>query len=157
MNSKRLDREVNQEGNGICRQVDEAVPEPCIEEGLVTELPPPMLVEIICERAHCVIYEYAIVTVKFVADEFKGRIKVKPVVRRGSKKNVDRYLDLCRINGQHLSVPAILMGGKLVFTYVPGVEDLRRAMQENLADWEKRLQSEAASPETDVQPERVKQ
>ncbi len=60
-----------------------------------------MLIEVICERAHCVIYEYAIVTVKFVADEFKGRIRVKPVVRRGSKKNVDRYLELCRINGKH--------------------------------------------------------
>ncbi len=50
----------------------------------VMEQPPPMLVEIICERAHCVIYEYAIVTVKLVADEFKGRVRVKPVVRRGS-------------------------------------------------------------------------
>jgi hypothetical protein len=97
-----------------------------------------MFVEIICERAHCVIYEYAIVTVKFVADEFKGRVKVKPVVRRGSKKNVDRYLELCRVNGQHLSVPAILMGGKLVFTYVPGPEELRQAMKENLEQWELR-------------------
>ena len=103
--------------------------------------PSPMLVEIICERAHCVIYEYAIVTVKFAADEFKGRVKVKPVVRRGSKKNVDRYLELCRINGQHLSVPAILMGGKLVFTYVPGLEELRQAMKENLEGWENRVGS----------------
>jgi len=98
-----------------------------------------MLVEIICERAHCVIYEYAILTVKLVADEFKGRVKVKPVVRRGSEKNVRRYLELCRINGQHLSVPAILMGGKLVFTYVPGLEELRQAMKENLEDWERRV------------------
>jgi len=104
---------------------------------------PTMLVEIICERAHCVIYEYAIVTVKMVADEFKGRIKVKPVVRRGSKKNVDRYLELCRINGQHLSVPAILMDGKLVFTYVPGLEELRLAIKENLAEWENRQQCES--------------
>jgi hypothetical protein len=96
-----------------------------------------MPVEVICERAHCVIYEYAIVTVKFIADEFKGRVKVKPVVRRGSKKNVERYLELCRINGQHLSVPAILMGGRLVFTYVPGPEELRRAIEDNLKQWEK--------------------
>jgi len=107
----------------------------------VMESPSPMLVEIICERAHCVIYEYAIVTVRLAADEFKGRVKVKPVVRRGSKKNVDRYLELCRINGQHLSVPAILMGGKLVFTYVPGLEELRSAIRENLADWDDRLAS----------------
>jgi len=103
--------------------------------------PSPMLVEIICERANCVIYEYAIVAVKLVVDEFKGRVKIKPVVRRGSKKNVDRYLELCRINGQHLSVPAILMGGKLVFTYVPGLEELRSAIRENLAEWEDRLPS----------------
>lgn len=121
----------------------------------MTEPSSPMLVEIICERAHCVIYEYAIVTVKFVADEFKGRVKVKPVVRRGSKKNVDHYLDLCRMNGQHLSVPAILMGGKLVFTYVPGVEDLRRAIEENLAEWEERIQNEAASPDHDNRPEGI--
>jgi hypothetical protein len=105
-----------------------------------------MLVEVICERAHCVIYEYAIVTVKFVADEFKGRIRVKPVVRRGSKKNVDRYLELCRINGQPLSVPAIIMGGKLAFTYVPGIEDLRNAMVENLNAWENRPGCESARP-----------
>ena len=117
-----------------------------VERNQMMESPSPMLVEIICERAHCVIYEYAIVTVKFVAGEFRGRVKVKPVVRRGSKKNVDRYLELCRINGQHLSVPAILMGGKLVFTYVPGPEDLRRAMEESLAEWEKRLQTESAVP-----------
>jgi hypothetical protein len=117
-----------------------------VERNQMMESPSPMLVEVICERAHCVIYEYAIVTVKFVADEFKGRIKVKPVVRRGSRKNVDRYLELCRINGQLLSVPAILMGGKLVFTYVPGVEDMRRAMEDGLAEWEKHLQSESAFP-----------
>lgn len=144
MSSESPDHEANQEGTGLC-EVSEAVPNPSVQESLVTESPPPMLVEIICERAHCVIYEYAIVTVKFVADEFKGRIKVKPVVRRGSKKNVDRYLELCRINGQHLSVPAILMGGKLVFTYVPGVEDLREAMQENLRDWEDRCQAVSQS------------
>ncbi|MEW6348803.1 MAG: hypothetical protein AB1646_07045 [Thermodesulfobacteriota bacterium] len=110
---------------------------------------PPMPVEVICERAHCVIYEYAIVTVGFVAEGFKRRVKVKPVVRRGSKKNVERYLELCRINGQHLSVPAILMGGKLVFTYVPGAEELRRAMEENLAAWEGQRQGQDASPPKD--------
>jgi hypothetical protein len=113
---------------------------------------PPMLVEVICERAHCVIYEYAIVTVKFIADEFKGRIKIKPVVRRGSKKNVDRYLELCRLNGKHLSVPAILMDGKLTFTCVPGIEDLRKAMEENLADWKQRLRDGAACTEGDELP-----
>jgi hypothetical protein len=124
---------------------DEDAATRAVEQSRARESLPPMLVEIICERSHCVIYEYAPVTVKFVADEFKGRVKVKPVVRRGSKKNVDRYLELCRINGQHLSVPAILMGGKLVFTYVPGIEDLRRAMEKNLVHSEGRPDSEEAS------------
>ena len=98
---------------------------------------PRMLVEVICERAHCVIYEYAIVTVKFIADEFRGRVRVKPVVRRGSKKNVERYLELCKRNGCHLSVPAILMDGQLRFTYVPGPDELRKAIQEALVSWER--------------------
>jgi len=105
---------------------------------------PRLLVEVICERAHCVIYEYAIVTVKFIADEFRGRVKVKPVVRRGSKKNVERYLELCKRNGCHLSVPAILMDGELRFTYVPGPEELRKAMQEALVSWEGGLEKKQA-------------
>lgn len=115
---------------------------------------PPLLVEIICERAHCVIYEYAIVTVKFIADEFDGRVKVKPVVRRGSKKNVDRYLELCRINGRHLSVPAILMNGKLAFTYVPGIEELRLAMEEHLAEWTRQVRDQVSGEEA-VEPPRA--
>jgi len=43
---------------------------------------------------------------------------------------------LCRKNGQQLSVP--------------GLEDLRRAMEENLADWEERVHGESDSPEKDV-------
>lgn len=100
---------------------------------------PQLLVEVICERAHCVIYEYAIVTVKFVADEFRGRVKVKPVVRRGSEKNVARYLELCKRNGCHLSVPAILIDGELRFTYVPGPAELREAIQDALLSWEQGL------------------
>lgn len=96
----------------------------------------PMLVELICERAHCVIYEYAIVTAKFVAEQYKGRVKIKPVVRRGSKKNVERYLALCKLNGRHLSVPAILIAGRLAFTNVPSPEELRSAIDENLKRWE---------------------
>ena len=94
-----------------------------------------ILVEVICERVHCVIYDYAISTVKLVADEYKGRIQVRPVVRRGSKTNVERYLELCRINGGHLSVPTILIEGKVVFTDVPEPADLRKALD---SVWAKR-------------------
>ncbi len=92
-----------------------------------------VLVEVICERAHCVIYDYAITTVEFVADDYEGRVRVRPVVRRGSKKNVERYLELCRINGRHLSVPTILIDGKVAFTDVPEPADLRNALEEILA------------------------
>ncbi len=92
-----------------------------------------VLVEVICEREHCVIYDYAITTVEFVAEDYGGRVQVRPVVRRGSKKNVERYLELCRINGRHLSVPTILIDGKVAFTDVPEPADLRKALEETLA------------------------
>ncbi len=92
-----------------------------------------LLVEVICERVHCVMYDYAITTVDFVAEDYGDRVRVKPVVRRGSKENAERYLELCRINGRHLSVPTILIDGQVVFTDVPGPEELRSAVEKALA------------------------
>ncbi|MGC8659703.1 MAG: hypothetical protein ACP5U1_11570 [Desulfomonilaceae bacterium] len=97
----------------------------------------PLIVELICERGGCVIYEYALATSRIVGEQFKGRVKIKPVVRRGSKKNVERYLELCKINGHHLSVPTILINGKLAFTNVPGTDELRNAIEEALKEWGK--------------------
>jgi hypothetical protein len=102
-----------------------------------------VLIEVICERAHCVIYEYAILTVKMIADEFRDRVKVKPVVRRGSKKNVDRYLELCRRNGRHLSVPTVLIDGDVAFTYVPEPKELRQAIAQAI---ERHTAGSEASP-----------
>ena len=96
----------------------------------------PLLVELICERGGCIIYEYALATARVVGDQFKGRVKIKPVVRRGSKKNVERYLELCKINGRHLSVPTVLIAGKLAFTNVPGTQELHKAIEEALKKWE---------------------
>ncbi len=96
----------------------------------------PLLVELICERGGCIIYEYALATARVVGDQFKGRVKIKPVVRRGSKKNVERYLELCKINGRHLSVPTVLIAGKLAFTNVPGTQELHKAIEEALKEWE---------------------
>ncbi|MDQ7785887.1 MAG: hypothetical protein RDU20_23605 [Desulfomonilaceae bacterium] len=95
-----------------------------------------MLVEIICERYHCVMYDYAITTVEFVAEDFLGRVEVRPIVRRGNKENAERYLELCRLNGRHLSVPTILIDSRVAFTDVPGPEELRQAIEKALADEE---------------------
>ncbi len=97
-----------------------------------------ILVEVICERYHCVMYDYAITTVEFVAEDFEGRVEVRPIVRRGNRESAERYLELCRINGRHLSVPTILIDGRVAFTDVPGPEELRKAIEEGLITAEAR-------------------
>lgn len=92
----------------------------------------PMLVEVICERYHCVMYDYAISTVDFVAEDFPGKVEVRPVVRRGNRENAERFVELCRINGRHLSVPTILIDGRVAFTDVPTPEELREAIEQAL-------------------------
>lgn len=92
-----------------------------------------VLVEVICERYHCVMYDYAITTVEFVAEDFEGKVEVRPVVRRGNRENAERFMELCRLNGRHLSVPTILIDGRVAFTDVPGPEELRNAIKESLA------------------------
>ncbi|MBI5248561.1 MAG: hypothetical protein HY912_03630 [Desulfomonile tiedjei] len=87
-----------------------------------------ILVEVICERYHCVMYDYAITTVEFVAEEFEGKVEVRPVVRRGNRENAERFVELCRFNGRHLSVPTILIDGQVAFTDVPSPEELRNAL-----------------------------
>jgi hypothetical protein len=92
----------------------------------------PMLVEVICERYHCVMYDYAITTVDLVAEDYQNRVEVKPVVRRGDRKNAERYMELCRVNGRHLSVPTILINGEVAFTDVPTPAELRAALDKAL-------------------------
>lgn len=94
----------------------------------------PMLVEVICERYHCVMYDYAISTVDFVAEDFPGRVEVRPVVRRGNRENAERFVELCRINGRHLSVPTILIDGRVAFTDVPSPQELREAIEQALEE-----------------------
>jgi hypothetical protein len=98
----------------------------------LNELQDAVLVEVICERYHCVMYDYAITTVEFVAEDFEKAVQVRPVVRRGNRENAERFFDLCKLNGRHLSVPTILIDGKVVFTDVPGPEELRKAIKQAL-------------------------
>lgn len=92
-----------------------------------------VLVEVICERFHCVMYDYAITTVELVAEEFEEAVRVMPVVRRGTRENAERFLELCRLNGRHLSVPTILIDGQVVFTDVPTPAELRQAIEQALS------------------------
>lgn len=100
----------------------------------LNDSPDTVLVEVICERYHCVMYDYAITTVEFVAEDFEKTVRVRPVVRRGNRENAERFFDLCKLNGRHLSVPTILIDGKVVFTDVPGPEELRKAIKQALEE-----------------------
>ncbi len=91
-----------------------------------------VLVEIICERVHCVMYDYAINTVDMVAEEFGDKIEIQTIVRRGSVRHAKRFLSLCKKAGKLLSVPTILINGDVLFTTVPLPEELTAAINSYL-------------------------
>jgi hypothetical protein len=84
----------------------------------------PVLVEIICERVHCVLYDYAINTVDMIVDVFGDLIDIQTVIRQGDRKNAQRFLDLCARAGRMLPVPTILINGEVAFTSVPHPNEL---------------------------------
>lgn len=134
MVNNRLDCNSNpDEGAATTRRTADARSHSITQESENDEHQSPVLVEVICERYHCVMYDYAITTVDFVAEDFAGKVEVKPIVRRGNRENAERYLELCRLNGRHLSVPTILIDGRVAFTDVPGPEELRKAIEEAIA------------------------
>lgn len=92
----------------------------------------PVMVEIICERVHCVMYDYAINTVDMVAEEFGDKIEIQTIVRRGSAHHAKRFLSLCKKAGKLLSVPTILINGDVLFTTVPLPEELTAAINSYL-------------------------
>lgn len=92
----------------------------------------PVLLEIICERVHCVMYDYAINTVDMVAAEFGDQIEIQTVIRRGSIKHAARFLKLCKRAGKMLSVPTILINGNVLFTTIPLPGELTKAIQSHL-------------------------
>ncbi len=89
----------------------------------------PVLVEIICERVHCVMYDYAINTVDMVAEEFGDQIEIQTVVRQGGLKSAMRFMALCKKAGKLLSVPTILINGEVYFTTVPLPKELTQAIE----------------------------
>ena len=92
----------------------------------------PVLVEIICERVHCVMYDYAINTVDMVAETFGEQIEIQTIVRRGDIKNAMRFLSLCKKAGKMLPVPTILINGNDAITNVPHPDDLTTAIKKYL-------------------------
>ena len=92
----------------------------------------PVLVEIICERVHCMMYDYAINTVDMVAETFGDRIEIQTVVRRGGLKNALRFMELCKRAGRLLSVPTILINEDVLFDTVPHPDELTEAIKKYL-------------------------
>ncbi len=89
----------------------------------------PVLVEIICERVHCVLYDFAINTVDMILEEFGDQVDVQTVIRQGDEKDAVHFLELCRRAGKMLSVPTILINGEVMFTTVPHPNDLEKAIK----------------------------
>jgi thiol-disulfide isomerase/thioredoxin len=95
----------------------------------------PILIEVISEGPHCVPCEYAIAAVEYVSEFYEGRIEVK-VLETKRRADAIRYLELTRLLGGRLPVPAILLEGRLVFDTIPGPDELRRVLDQALAEWE---------------------
>ncbi len=92
----------------------------------------PVLVEIICERVHCMMYDYAINTVDMVAETFGDQIEIQTVIRRGGLKNAMRFMKLCKKAGKLLSVPTIIVNGEVEFSTVPLPEELKLSIEKHL-------------------------
>ena len=92
----------------------------------------PVLVEIICERVHCVLYDYAINTVDMIVEVFGDMVDIQTVIRQGNRNNAQRFLDLCTRAGRMLPVPTILINGDVAFTSVPHPKELEAAIKAEL-------------------------
>jgi len=92
----------------------------------------PVLIEIICERVHCVLYDYAISTVDMIIDTYGDKVDIQTIIRRGEIGNAERFLELCERAGKMLSVPAILINGEVAFDSVPHPDELKKAIEDVL-------------------------
>jgi hypothetical protein len=133
VSEKDIKIEVNSEESSGCRtnNIPDDLYEP-IEPRLATGKAP-VLVEIICERVHCVLYDFAINTVDMIAEKFEGLIDIRTVIRQGDEKDAKYFLTLCEKTGKMLTVPTILINGKVIFSTVPHPDELEEAIEEALA------------------------
>ncbi len=88
----------------------------------------PVLIEIICERVHCVLYDYAIHTVDMIVEIYGDKVDIQTVIKQGDRENAKRFLELCKRAGEMLTVPAILINGEVAFTSVPHPRKLTKAI-----------------------------
>lgn len=133
MSSKDLEIEKKSEESPECKT--DNLPEDLYDpvEPRVASGKAPVLVEIICERVHCVLYDFAINTVDMIAEKFEGLIDIRTVIRQGNEKDAEYFLALCKKAGRMLSVPTILINGEVIFTTVPHPTELEAAITEALA------------------------
>lgn len=122
------DKDGREEGSGACSTETHYEP---IEPRLATGSAP-VLVEIICERVHCVLYDYAINTVDMIVEKFGDQIEIQTVIRQGDRDNAEHFLDLCKRAGRMLQVPTILINGEAIFTTVPHPNELEKAIEDAL-------------------------
>ena len=133
MSKKDIKIEENSEESAGCKtnSIPDDLYEP-IQPRLATGKAP-VLVEIICERVHCVLYDFAINTVDMIAEKFEGLIDIRTVIRQGDEKDARYFLTLCEKAGKMLTVPTILINGEVVFSTVPHPDELETAIKEALA------------------------
>lgn len=89
----------------------------------------PVLIGIICERVHCVLYDYAINTVDMIIDTYGDKVDVQTIIRRGVIGDAERFLELCERAGKMLPVPTILINGEVAFDSVPHPDELKKAIE----------------------------
>jgi hypothetical protein len=133
VSEKDIKIEVNSEKSSGCRA--NSIPDDLYEtiEPRIATGKAPVLVEIICERVHCVLYDFAINTVDMIAEKFEGLIDIRTVIRQGDEKDAKYFLTLCEKAGKLLTVPTILINGKVIFSTVPHPDELEEAIEEALA------------------------
>lgn len=98
----------------------------------------PLRIEVVSEGPHCVPCEYAIAAVEYIAESYAGRILII-VLETKRKADALRYLDLCKQHGGSLPIPCILFNGRLVFSDIPGPDELSTALDEALSEWEQEI------------------
>jgi hypothetical protein len=134
MSQKDLEIKVDSEESSGCKT--NSIPDDLYEpiQPRVATGKAPVLVEIICERVHCVLYDFAINTVDMIAEKYEGLIDIRTVIRQGDVKDAKYFLALCEKAGKMLTVPTILINGEVIFSTVPHPTELEAAIEKALKE-----------------------
>lgn len=91
-----------------------------------------VVLEIPYEGDHCAPCVYMLETAEEAASGLGDRVRIEPLYLRQAKGAV-RYKELSDSLGRPAPIPSIFINGRLLFEVIPPVEDLREAVQEELA------------------------